>query len=130
MTSMEQLQQRAFTTAQEKGWWSKYQRFSEENPDANIIGVSGIRMTAEELFTKLGLIVTEVAEAMECVRTRQFRYSFGPGGKPEGLPSELADIVIRVMDTAAALGYNLEHAVTTKMDFNDKRSFRHGGKSV
>lgn len=41
---------------------------------------------------------------------------------------ELADIVIRVMDTAAALGIDIERAVRGKMLFNRTRSHRNGGR--
>lgn len=48
--------------------------------------------------------------------------------KPEGLPSELADIVIRVFDTAQAWGIDLTEAVMMKHRYNISRPFRHGNK--
>lgn len=48
--------------------------------------------------------------------------------KPEGIPSELADIVIRVMDAAVEYGIDLEDEVTLKMAYNATRAHRHGGK--
>ncbi len=47
-------------------------------------------------------------------------------GKPEGLPSELADIVIRVADNCHALGIDLEAAILRKMAYNEKRPYKHG----
>lgn len=41
---------------------------------------------------------------------------------------ELADIIIRAGDTAAAFGIDLEKAVTNKILFNRTRGYRNGGK--
>lgn len=42
---------------------------------------------------------------------------------------ELADIVIRVMDFAAARGMRLGPAILAKYEYNKTRSYRHGGKA-
>lgn len=76
----------------------------------------------------LMLITTEVAEAAECVRVGHLTAMRGANGKPEGLPSELADIVIRLGDYAGAMGIDLEAAVIAKDRFNRTRPARHGGK--
>lgn len=48
--------------------------------------------------------------------------------KPIGIPSELADIIIRVGDIAGYYGIDLEAAVVEKMTYNETRGYRHGGK--
>lgn len=48
--------------------------------------------------------------------------------KPEGIPSELADIIIRVLDICAHHGIDIEQAIEDKMAFNAHRPYRHGGK--
>ncbi|OHE41493.1 MAG: hypothetical protein A2Y16_05485 [Tenericutes bacterium GWF2_57_13] len=50
--------------------------------------------------------------------------------KPEGIPSELADIVIRVMDICGYHGIDLEAAIAEKMEYNRTRPMRHGGKKL
>lgn len=50
--------------------------------------------------------------------------------KPEGVPSELADVLIRIGDMAYLYGIDLEKAVEEKMAYNKTRSFRHGGKRL
>ena len=41
---------------------------------------------------------------------------------------ELADIVIRALDTAHAFGIDIEKAIESKHAYNATRSHRHGGK--
>lgn len=50
--------------------------------------------------------------------------------KPEGVPSELADLLIRLLDTAEHIGVDLFAEYRRKMDYNETREVRHGGKSL
>lgn len=68
--------------------------------------------------TRLGLIMTEVAEALEAHRS----------GDDAHIGEELADIVIRTMDLAAYLEINLGVEIVDKASKNKTRDFRHGGK--
>ena len=52
------------------------------------------------------------------------------GKKPEGIPIELADVLIRVFDFCGKHGIDLEAAVLEKMAFNRTRPVRHGGKKL
>lgn len=44
------------------------------------------------------------------------------------LQEELADIVIRAMDTASVFGVNIGNAVKLKHEYNKTRPHKHGGK--
>ena len=84
---------------------------------------------------KLVLIHSEVSEALEEVRKVNYGYAlwetyYGLNGKPEGLPAELADIIIRTLDLAGALGIDIEAAVELKHAYNATRPHRHGGKAL
>lgn len=79
-------------------------------------------------ITLLALVTTEVAEAIECVREGKYHEWTREDGKPEGLPSELADVVIRVFDLAEGLSIDIAAAIDRKHAFNATRSVRHGGK--
>lgn len=46
--------------------------------------------------------------------------------KPEGLPSEMADILIRTLDACAAWGIDIEKAVREKIRYNATRPRLHG----
>lgn len=48
--------------------------------------------------------------------------------KPEGVPSEMADIVIRVLDFCASNDIDLESIITEKLAYNATRGRKHGGK--
>lgn len=73
------------------------------------------------------LIVSEIAEATECVRkgTADF-YIDTRTGKPEGEAVELADAIIRILDYAEEQGMDLIGAMLVKHDYNKTRPFRHG----
>ena len=48
--------------------------------------------------------------------------------KPEGIGSELADVLIRLLDTCATYNIDLEQEFYLKMEYNETREHRHGGK--
>lgn len=50
--------------------------------------------------------------------------------KPAGIPSELADILIRVLDVCGAYGIDIDSVVQEKMGYNRTRPFRHGGRQA
>jgi NTP pyrophosphatase (non-canonical NTP hydrolase) len=117
--TMEDMQDRAHKTAVAKGWWDAQCEPGGLNREA-------VTATIPE---KLCLIHSETSEALEDYRAGKMQtVARESDGKPEGFPTELADIVIRVMDLAGALGIDLEREVRAKMAFNETRSYRHGGK--
>jgi len=86
-------------------------------------------MSPSEHLAKHALIMSEVAECTEAVRLPGFdpiETKYTQSGKPEGLPSELADIVIRVFDYAEALGIDIETAIVEKHSYNVTRPRKHG----
>lgn len=85
--------------AKNKGFWN-----DQNTEDKRVIA------------TKLMLIVTEVAEAMEAIR----KEGFG------NLGEELADVVIRVADLSGALGIDLGGEIETKALRNSIRPYMHG----
>lgn len=95
------LQTEVHALARAKGW---YEDRDLSDPDVR--------------ESMLALIHSEISEALECVRRGELTAAYesqgpfhqiegcrqGPPFKPTGLPSELADVVIRVLDYCAAYG--------------------------
>jgi NTP pyrophosphatase (non-canonical NTP hydrolase) len=86
------------------------------------------------LGDRLMLMVSELAEVLEEYRNHhaptEIYYNPEKPDKPEGIPIELADTVIRIGDFCGFYGIDLEAAVDKKMAFNSTRSYRHGGKKL
>lgn len=103
--------------AEGKGWWDTDK--ADGAPKVK-------RRNALELCA---LVSSEVSEAVEEARIGRMRTEYeGPAGKPVGFFSELADVVIRVMDIFEAEGVSLEQEIRIKMNYNELRAQRHGGK--
>lgn len=77
---------------------------------------------------KLILIMGEVIEAHEEYRSNDNlkHVYYRDDGKPEGFEFELADVFIRLMDLAGALGIDIGARVAEKHAFNQTRPYKHG----
>ncbi|MBI4695528.1 MAG: hypothetical protein HY749_16040 [Gammaproteobacteria bacterium] len=92
-------------TAIEKGWWDKPRN------DGEIIA----------------LMHSELSEALEGLRH---------GNPPDdhipefsAVEAEMADVIIRIMDFGKARGLRVGEAVLAKAAYNERRSYKHGGKA-
>lgn len=50
--------------------------------------------------------------------------------KPEGIPIEMADCIIRILDYCGHAGIDIEEAVRIKHEYNRTRPYKHGGKKI
>jgi NTP pyrophosphatase (non-canonical NTP hydrolase) len=123
--TIREMQGEAFDTSELHG-------FHDDAPSHDPLGMGYSPQRPETiayLAMKLMLIVSEVGEAMEELRTHSvepLRTLTYEGEKPVGFMSELADVVIRVGDLAEIVGGDLEDAVRVKMAYNKTRPHKHG----
>jgi hypothetical protein len=89
------------------------------------------------------LIVSEATEAHDEIRTghranetyyptqelSDYDYDQPEHHKPEGVPSEVADIVIRAFDYAYRNKFSLADIIIEKITYNQTRERMHGGKA-
>ena len=126
--SLRALQDAAHRTAVEKGWWIPV---ADDSTEAQITVDGDPTFTRERsLPEQIALMHSELSEALEEVRKSDARPFYLVEGKPEGWAVELADCVIRIMDTCGYYGQDLQALVEMKMKYNENRPHRHGGKAL
>jgi NTP pyrophosphatase (non-canonical NTP hydrolase) len=81
----------------------------------------------------IALLHSEVSEAFDAWRKHGFEdvtTESLPADKPEGYGSELADVLIRLLDQADRDGVNLVAEFERKLAYNRTRGYRHGGRKI
>jgi NTP pyrophosphatase (non-canonical NTP hydrolase) len=124
--TLKQLAANIYNNACVHGWWTMKTTDEPLDPVARIPEC-------------LALIHSEVSEALEAYREstgeraelaalQWLENPMTKERKPVGFASELADVIIRVLDLTAALGIDIDAAIEQKHAYNKTRPFRHGGK--
>ena len=77
----------------------------------------------------IALVHSELSEALESWRNKEPPSWTDDDGKPQGIGSEFADVLIRLGHYASIFDVNLEAEVQRKLAYNATRPYRHGGKA-
>ena len=80
----------------------------------------------------IALCHAELSEALE-----EYRKGKGAGeiyidekGAAQGIPIELADVMLRILDFCGHEKIDIEGAILRKHEYNKKRPYKHGGKVI
>jgi NTP pyrophosphatase (non-canonical NTP hydrolase) len=121
--TINELVREAHENAIAKGWWEEPRSFGE------LIALchSELSETLEDYRAghKPDQMWYELKGAIGALSANE---QVTPEWKPCGIPSELADVVIRIFDMCGRYGIDLERAIAEKMAYNATRPHRHGGK--
>jgi NTP pyrophosphatase (non-canonical NTP hydrolase) len=109
------LQNEVWKIAEEKGWHEGEVSFGDF--------ISNSHAELSEAFE-----IYRVKGARSIPEIEMLREGKQGNWKPEGIPIELADVIMRVLDFCETSGIDIEEALTLKMEFNKTRKHRHGGK--
>lgn len=107
--TLTQMQAEVFANNVAHGWYCQSRSFGEE----------------------VALLHSEVSEMLEAYRDGDMVTYLREGDdKPLGMPSEAADVLIRLLDLCQRHSVNLEEEYEIKMKYNRTRPMRHGGKAL
>ena len=116
---LNELTKEIHSNAIEHGWWTENRSFGEI----------------------ISLCHSELSEALEEYRNghavNEIYYNAVAGmdginysPKPEGIPVELADCIIRILDYCGHAGIDIQNAIQLKHKYNRTRNYRHSNKKI
>ena len=134
----EKIKEECWEIAEEHGWHEKKRSVGEMIALCHSELSEALEEHREPMgklkgYSVPGLITNEQANTrLDCAHNNELDgfYIHPSNNKPEGILIELADTVIRIMEWAHDEGWDLEHAITLKNEYNTKREYRHGGKAL
>ncbi len=109
--------------AREKGFYDSFLALSSKNmlpEDYNWLQSTALQASICRMHS-------ELSEAVEALRHDNPPDSHIP--KYSGIEAELADVIIRILDTTAEHRLDVAGAILAKMKYNAKRPYKHGKNS-
>lgn len=123
MKTIKRLQEEIYRNAVDKGFYDPPRSYGE--------AIALMHSELSEALEEARKNPEELANIYYVTETGRFSASGrGPLAKPEGFAVELADCVIRILDTCEYLGIDLQQVIEEKMAYNATREHKHGGKHI
>lgn len=127
MTDINALAREIHEIARSKGFWDKDRNMGE----MLMLATSELAEALEEHRSNKPVHYHEHSMACEVYFHDNFDVEGEPpvctcNPKPEGIAVELADCIIRVLDTMQSLGVDVDSIIKEKMAYNAGRPFMHG----
>lgn len=126
-----ELSKEIHQNAVEHGWWDEPRTFGE------IVALchSELSEALEEYRAGRPMVWYEcIYDELPCDKSTCEVYEKGHCSglqvkdKPEGIAVEMADCIIRILDWAGKEDVDMDAIIREKMDYNETRPYRHGGK--
>lgn len=107
------------------GWWEEERSFGE------IIALchSELSEALEEYRKGKGINLTYYSGMINDRKSLSIKPT-SETNKPEGIPAELADCIIRILDYCGRHKLDIEEVVKIKHEYNKTRPYKHGGKVI
>ena len=121
--TIQSLVEQSHSTALNKGWYGDDGKQERNFGEVIALMHSELTEALEDYRNGHGLDELYYLQGMEGTETERTL-----NAKPCGIPIEFADVIIRIADTCGRHGIDLETALKIKMEYNESRPYRHGGK--
>lgn len=124
--TLEEIQEEVYEINVANGWYEDERAFGDD--------IALLHSEVSEMYEAYRDHLLEDATVYETYVGRDALTKTDPvpvkNPKPEGVGSEAADVLIRLLDTCRRAGLDLRWEVERKLAFNRTRGYRHGGKHV
>ena len=123
--TINELTKEIHDNAKNHGWWDEPRSFAE----VMALCVSELAEALEEDRAGKPMVYCKehdedvCGDCLECREGCAFN-----GDKPEGVATEMADCIIRILDWAGYAGVDMEQVILMKHEFNKGRPYKHGKK--
>lgn len=113
--------------AKAHGWWEDERSFGE------LIALCHSELSEALEEYRKGLKPNEVyakGYPNDIMSIEEYTNTYSEKAKPEGIPFELADVIIRIFDMCGRYGIDIETILKQKHEFNKTRPYKHGNKVI
>jgi NTP pyrophosphatase (non-canonical NTP hydrolase) len=121
---LNKLRDEIHQNAKEHGWWKEERGFGE------IIALCHSELSEALEEYRNGVPAQDIYYTHPKTKEIYFADEWDGEGKPEGIATELADCIIRILDYCGKENIDIEKAISIKHDYNKTRPYRHGGKVI